>query len=81
MTEVTKVSPITLYQSSPNLSCFRGIMYCGIYATGTLRVDRKDVPKDVKELKEALGGRKVVLATTYEMEILSMFAGEIVDLY
>lgn len=31
----------------------------------TLRVDRKNVPKDVKELKEALGGRKVLCGTGY----------------
>ena len=34
-------------------------MNCGIYATGTLRADRKDVQEVIKELKGTLGGRKV----------------------
>jgi hypothetical protein len=51
------------FYSSPAL--FRDLLESGIYATGTLRADRKDVPKDVKELKEALGGRKVPRGTGY----------------
>ena len=51
------------FYSSPAL--FQDLLDRGIYATGTLRVDRKDVPKDVKELKEALGGRKVPRGTGY----------------
>ena len=49
-------------------------MDCGIYATGTLKVDRKDVPKDVKELKEALGGKKVPHGTGYYLR-----DGDLVD--
>ena len=45
------------YYSSPSL--FQVLLECGIYATGTLRVDRKDVPEDVKTLKVALTGSKV----------------------
>ena len=51
------------YYSSPSL--FQVLLECGIYATGTLRVDRKDVPEDVKTLKVALTGSKVVCGTGY----------------
>jgi hypothetical protein len=40
--------------------------------TGALRAE--DIPKDVSELKEALGGILVALATTYAMEFSSAVA-------
>lgn len=70
MTELTKPFQFQGYHvvcynfySSP--AFFRDVLDSGIYPTGTLRVDREDVPKGVKKLKEALGGRKVPRGTGY----------------
>lgn len=49
--------------SSPAL--FRDLEHDGIYATGTLRVNRRGVPKAVTQLKTVLNRSDVVLGTGY----------------
>ena len=38
---------------------------CEMYTTGTFRIDRKDVPSDVKLMKEVLNGRKISRGSGY----------------
>ena len=51
------------FYSSPAL--FADLFDLGIYATGTLRVDRRGVPDDLVNLKVALGERMVSRGTGY----------------
>ena len=47
----------------------QGIYIDEVYCTGTFRIDRKDVPEEVKNLKEVISGRNVERGTGYYIHL------------